>query len=330
MPSDDRLNRAERELFMRSFARGGLVTSPGALRAMTEAMTDGHYPAGSVLYRMGTLPRYVYYVVSGKVRLSAEGQAPMTYDKLSAIGGLDALQDIPYTRTAVALEDTRVLMMPASKYLQILEDDFDYARQMVCFMVGAVDAVGNQLPLPEQYRHERGTLPEPPPGDRRLGLLERMMVVRQAPLFGGLRSQVLVALAERLEERTVEEGASPFAEGRRTEAFWFVAGGELRATRRASEAQVGASHVFRAGDVALVYAAFADAEGSYRVEATRRTRVLGLRKDDFFDLFEDHGDIARVALAHAARERSRLQARLAELSLVPPPLTTGFNTPRGP
>lgn len=328
MPSEDRLSRAERELFLRSFARGGLVTSPGALRAMTDAMTDGHYPAGSMLYQQGSMPRYMYYVVTGKVRLSAEGQAPLFYDKLSAIGGLDALQDIPYSRTAVAMEDTRVLLMPASKYLQIIEDNFDFARQMVAFMVGAVDAVGNQLPLAEQYRHDRETLPEPPPGERRLGLLERMMVVRQSPLFGGLRSQVLVALAERLEERTIEEGESPFTEGRRSDSFWFVAAGELRAIRRATAALVGASHTFRAGDVAVVFAGFADHESDYQVAATRRARLLGLRKDDFFDLLEDHGDVARVALAYAARQRARLQARLAELQLEQPRLNSSFSVSR--
>lgn len=328
MPSDDRLTRAERELFLRSFARAGTLDNSGALRMMSDAMTDAFYPAGSVIYQQGALPRYLYYVVTGRVKLWAEGVAPLYYDKSSAIGGLDMMQDIGYSRTAVAVEDTRTLLLPASKYMQVLEDNFEYARQMLMLLVGGVDALGAQLPLSELYRHDRGKLPELPAiHGRKLGLLERMMAVRQAPLVGGLRSQVLVGLAERLEERTVEVGAPVLPEGRRAESFWLIASGEIRATRKAPLYPAGASHVFQAGDGLVMFAAFADVEGQYAFAAEKPARLLGLRKDDFFDLLEDHGDVARVAMAYAARERSRINARLAELDLRPPPIAS-FSVPK--
>jgi CRP-like cAMP-binding protein len=317
---DDRLSRAERELFVRSFARGGM-NSPVVVQMLSESMSEAYYPAGSMLYQRGALPRFIYYVVTGRVSLQAEGMAPLEFGRMSSVGGLDALQDIPYSRTAVALEDTRALLLPAAKYSEVLEDHFEFARQMVSFFLAGVETLATKLPLSELYQGSGAVVPAAPPSARRLGLLDRLLVVRHAPLIGALRSQVLVALAERLEERALPTGEPLYPpDSPRRDSLWIVAAGSVRATRLRHDGARD-SHEFHAGDVVLLYAAFGDLEPAYEVEVTRDARLLGLRKLDFLDLLEDHGDAARVALAHGARQRSRLQARLAELSLSPPPLS---------
>ncbi len=57
----------------------------------------------------------------------------------------------------------------------------------------------------------------------------------------------------------------------------------------------------------LPFAGLGQLEATYRVSAAEPSVVLALGKEDLWDVMEDHSDVARALLAHASRERARLQ-----------------------
>jgi len=286
------------------------------LRQQGEAMRDATFEAGSIIYEKGATPRNVYFVVSGRVRLADDGQEPFYFDKNSAIGGLDALQDIPHSRTATAMEETRCLLIPVPKYYAIIEDNHDFAKGMIKSLLAAVEKLGAVLPMSEVHRHEIADPSSLMVGqtDRRLGLLERLVVLRQAPLFGKLRSQMIVKLAETLEERTMAAGEVLLRGGESSDSIWIVATGLVEVQRIAPESRI----TIGPGNAVSIFAAMGDVEENYRATATVPTRLLRVRKVTVQDAYEDHPDQARISLAFAARERARVLTMVANLNLRPP------------
>jgi hypothetical protein len=73
----------------------------------------------------------------------------------------------------------------------------------------------------------------------------------------------------------------------------------------------------------LPYAAIAQVEAPYRAAAAVPSLVLALGREELWDVMEDHAEVGRALLAHAARERARLQTyavdRAAAIAAAPAP-----------
>jgi CRP-like cAMP-binding protein len=291
----------ERELFFRSFIRGTRVPESVA-RQFAESVVEVVYPAGSVIYSQGEPSQHVTYVIRGEVELRAQGEQPWRFGSRSAIGGLDAFQEHPYSRTAVALADTLVLRIRYEDWMELLEDNFDFAKSAVHFFYRGLEGLSAEVAPEEVY---------PPLGEERLsslrtahtlGLVERLQVLRAAEPFRRIRMQVLVRLAEASSERHLEAGEVLAEPGQTAGMIYLVARGAVEAAR--SKPPAVFSHL--AGNTVHTYPAFGDEEASYRTRALEQTLLLALRKEDLFDVMEDHADVTRVLLAFGAAERQRL------------------------
>jgi CRP-like cAMP-binding protein len=310
-------NRIEREMFFRTFSRAARPPE-AVIQQFIESLVEQQAPRGAVLFRAGDPSEYIHYIVNGQIELRDPTglTAPWTFGSRSVVGGIDALQGKPYSRTAVAAEESLYLRMRFDDYFEILEDNFEFTKGMIGMFFVGLEELGRSLPADQVYppvglradpasRTHRG----PGSGVARLGLVDRVLVLRSSAQLRHIRLQVLVRLAQEATERRLVTGEALFEPGEGTNELWFVAAGGVLAER----ADPPFATRFAAGSMVLPIAAFARREVDYRALATEPSLLLGLAREELWDVMEDHADVTRALLAYGAGERARLQTQSIEL-----------------
>ncbi len=337
MPAEERSGLSiERQLFLRSW----MLARPLAksMSYLTNFMREAYFPAGSVLFREGASAQNIYFVMRGEIHLVAPGEEAFRFSDRSVIGIIDLLQDRPHTRSAVAVTDVSALVMRGEDWLDLLEDNFEFARSAIVNNAAALLEESRDLPdlglasaaprttmRPSAPPPDGGsaavrgdapiTVPVLPPGgigpNQPLDLVGKLLVLRSAPALFMARIQALTLMAEIAEDITYEPGESVFSEGETPTATYLVARGRVELVSAHLEVPV----VYSAGSLVGGYAALA--EGSRRVSARAldRATLLVLRNEELYDLLEDHFELARSLIAYMAAERSRiLLIRAAQLA----------------
>jgi CRP-like cAMP-binding protein len=307
-------SRIEREIFFRAFAH--TARPPEAVvRQFVDSLSEQQLPRGAILFRAGDPADFIYNLMRGALELRHPSgrAAPWHYGAPSIIGVLDALQGQPYSRTAVALDDSVLLGLRSDDYFEILEDNFEFTKVLLGVLYRHAEGLSRPLD-PDVVYPDHGC--EQSDAKRlaqaqNLDLVERVLVLRSAAPLRAIRLQVLVRLAQLATELTLLPGEPLWSPGQAAGAFWFVARGSVIARRDDPPLH---AH-FGSGTMVLPLAALAAVEPLYRAVAGEPTLVLTLRKEDLWDVMEDHSDVTRALLAHAAGEQARLltvSAGLAE------------------
>jgi CRP-like cAMP-binding protein len=323
--------RVGREVFLLSLSGDQRVLG-WALPRFVRALNDVYLAAGEVVFREGEPAESHYFVVSGEVALSRPGAPPRHMGERSVIGTLDMLLERPRHRTATAAVPTHLLRMAADDWWALIEDRLDLAQRIVGNIASSIRAMRAR---PEPL----GGFDPPPPasaGDppRGLNLVERILLLRRAPLLAHASIQSLTTLAELSTElHAPAEGGllSPAAtKGRIVVVAW----GEVTAVGRgaaanetvgrgaaanetvgrgaaANETVAKAPAVSgRFGPGALVLGAAAlDPNGDHELSARGGTVALTLPIEDYFDTMEEHFSVARSTLMAVAQERDDLLER---------------------
>ncbi|RYF96228.1 MAG: response regulator, partial [Chitinophagaceae bacterium] len=100
-----------------------------------------HYDTMSIhrkglLYAEGKTPRFLYYLISGKIKLyraHADGKEYIT-DLLQAgdfIGYSAILKDKPYEESAAVLEDATIMQIPREEFLKMIHTDIGIATRFI-------------------------------------------------------------------------------------------------------------------------------------------------------------------------------------------------------
>lgn len=104
---------------------------------LTSSLRDTHhYKKKHLLYSEGERPVYIYFVVSGKLKefmINEEGKELITnmYTKGDFFGYIPVLEDMAYIESVQMLEDTELILIPKSNFLQIVHDDHQVAQQFI-------------------------------------------------------------------------------------------------------------------------------------------------------------------------------------------------------
>jgi CRP-like cAMP-binding protein len=309
-----RRNAVEREIFLRSMALGRPPSRDN--RQMGEAMREVFFPAGTVIYRAGDPSDDIYFVVHGTISLTREGTVTRNLDARSVVGILDAIRERPHDRTATALTDVEALVLRDEDRLEMLEDSFEYTREIIMFSLIGLHELMLELPdMGFAEPAETGSLPEPDA----LPMIERVLTLRDVQAFGRASIQPLVSLAQLATEIRVRAGETLFAAGEVTGVFFVVARGCIELERSAPPGSA------RFGPAAIVggIPALGDAERIYSARAVQGSVLLCFRESDFFDVLEDHFELARSVLAFIADQRvaivDEIERRKAQGLLAAPP-----------
>lgn len=302
---DEAAARVERNLFVRTLF-GGLLSGRN-LEAVTQLMSDAWFDAGQELYRQGEVSRLIYFIVSGEVVLETPGQVPWKFVARDGIGFQDAMQDQPHSRTARALTDVHALAFSVEEWFDVLEGHPELGRGAVMGHARSVARMIDELGLEASF-------PRAPiaPGSsdflRSPGLVERMLVLTESPLFNRAGIQAVAGLARLAHTVRVPRGDVVRRQGDPRAGIEVVAQGELSLRRDETE---GAGW-FAPGSVVGSLGVVAKDEHDSTLHAQSDSVVLEIRQDDLFEVMEDHFDLARAVFAYMARERGRLMRLVAE------------------
>ncbi|MBX3269241.1 MAG: HEAT repeat domain-containing protein [Sandaracinaceae bacterium] len=143
--------------------------------------------------------------------------------------------------------------------------------------------------------------------------LERVLLLRTAPVFEKVDPEDLAPMAHAAEERTFDAGETILEEGEVGDELYFVVAGRV-AVRRSGMllARLGPGETF--GEMAVL-----DAEPrSATVVAEEQTECIAISSDDFYDVLREQSEIAEGVIRVLTR-RLRASGRAVDpVSMMPP------------
>jgi CRP-like cAMP-binding protein len=291
--------RFARELFVAAFGLGQVRPPPWAIQRLTQIMTEERVPAGSVLFKAGDSPDYLYLMGQGRVLLTGEGLPSWTYVGRWVIGMFDVILERPRRHTAIVEADAHIAQVRAEEWLDLVEDNFQIVR-------GAVRGLSSQVS--RQYFDLGADVPrqggEPlpaPPGP--MSLMERVIAMRLTPILRRATAQTLMDLAAVAEEARLPAGAIVRPRGAPVEFVSIIVEGEVTSSRP----DVAGEIVFGPGAVAGGLGSFGIDASAWEVRARTNVRLLTFRAEDLFDEMEEHFDLTRAALAALHEECEMLR-----------------------
>ncbi|GMV12844.1 MAG: cyclic nucleotide-binding domain-containing protein [Polyangiaceae bacterium] len=300
--SDSAVERLERSLFMRTLF--GSQSGP-SVEQVVALMSDVYFDAGQTVYRKGEASREIYFIVKGQVVLEAEGLAPWTFGARDGIGFQDAMQDSAHTRTARALSAVHALAFSVEDWFDVLEGNPELGRGAVMGHARAVSRMIDELGFDAAFAPpgpgEPADLGRPP------GLVDRMLMLTDAPLLARAGIQAVAVLARLGRPRLIRQGGLLHKQGEARTSLCLVGQGELQLARE-GEPAVGR---FGPGSVAGSLGMLARPRHDATLSAATDAVVLELDDDDFFEAMDDHFDLARAVFAYMAKERGRLMELIA-------------------
>lgn len=307
--SHDAAARVGLEIFVRTFL--GMRPPDRVMRQLAGMMRELEAPTGTVLYERGDPATEIFMIQEGRVALVGEDDSRWTFEDQSMIGIVDASLDRPYSRTAIVEEPVFGARMMFADYGEVIEDNFDFtigAIQRGTFVswetalkLGPHDAF--PPPSSDEVLQRRGD------DDRRLEMVERLMVLHRSVLFADAPIQPLVSLANHAEEHRFEAGETIYEVGDPSDSILFVANGLVEIE------QVDPKIVARFGPGDVVAGIFPVAHDCYpfSARAIEPTRLLRITQEDLFDVAEDHFGIARAVLSYNSRDNARVRSLLERI-----------------
>ena len=296
-------SRLKRVLWLRTLFGDTSEHMPmGHLAARVQEFTVA---AGTSLFDEAGPADALYFVVEGAIRHGAEGYTLFTSGDV--LGYVDAAINRPHRFTATVERDATVLRLMRDDWLEYLEDNFEVLRRNIMSTLESL----SQAPDEEAIQVELArtlVASERAPTDSG-AVVHRLLATRACPLLRHASIQALAHVVRGAETISLTKGER-FSPQRRSIGIWLVASGVARLDP-VTDDTVEADAVEVVGEAKttskrypgmLLYAASAlvARPTSADVTALEDTVLLHLATEDYFDIMEDHFDLARSALAYLA------------------------------
>ncbi|MER3470485.1 MAG: transcriptional regulator [Chitinophagaceae bacterium] len=112
------------------------VKNSGLLKQLSDQYEVETYHKKQTLYQEGKRPRYLYYLVNGKVKAfksHEDGKEYITdlYSPGDFMGYTSLIEDKNYDDSAVILEDADIMQIPKDDFLQMIYNDINIAAKFI-------------------------------------------------------------------------------------------------------------------------------------------------------------------------------------------------------
>ena len=115
------------------------INDAGILKSLSTEYEVHSYERKSILYSQGKKPRYLFFVVRGKVkshRIHEDGKEYILglFNQGDFLGYSPILKEISYDETATVIEDADIMHIPKDEFLKMLFSDITIARKFIEIM----------------------------------------------------------------------------------------------------------------------------------------------------------------------------------------------------
>jgi len=240
------------------------------LATIAENLVETTIPTGTQIATAGARIRGVHLVLDGRIESVPHSQ---TWSAHQVFGALEVLAHRAAAHSAVAVTDVHTLHLPAGEVGEVLEDNFGVLLATVRELAGRLLATAPPI--------ARTCACNASP----LGLVERLIVLRQQLPFASARLQALATLAHASEEVRWPAGAVIARAGEPASAGLVIIEGAARALHgdRAQLLETGAAIGHLETLAGLPHRA--------TIETTLPVRALRSGAPAIFDVLEDHTDV---------------------------------------
>jgi CRP-like cAMP-binding protein/FixJ family two-component response regulator len=112
------------------------VKDAGLADKLAEQYTIETYPKKQTIFQEGKRPRFLYYLVKGKVKCSKsheDGKDYITdiFSEGDFLGYSSLIEDKNYDDTAIILEDAEIMQIPREDFLQMIYGDINIAAKFI-------------------------------------------------------------------------------------------------------------------------------------------------------------------------------------------------------
>jgi CRP/FNR family transcriptional regulator, nitrogen oxide reductase regulator len=140
------------------------------------------------------------------------------------------------------------------------------------------------------------------------------LILKQSPVFAGLKESELQDLAGLAVERTYPAAQSIFWEGDAADWFFIIVEGKVKVSKLASNGKEIILSFFGAGEMFGEAAVFENRPYPASAQAVSATRLLGIRKADFFSLISRSPAVSLEIIGLLSGRLREAQSRLRDLA----------------
>ncbi|MEM8609186.1 MAG: cyclic nucleotide-binding domain-containing protein [Myxococcota bacterium] len=278
----------ERFLFLRTIPVLSALPAD-VVRVVAAHTRQAIYPDGSFVYRQGQPATHVHYIVDGSIEIRRNGQPVRTLVKTEVAGGISAMAGDDQGYDGVAVGDTVTLRIASDDTQEILEDHFVLLR-------GILEGTGREvLRALRQLGPNAGfetSASEVPYYERALDLVEKMAFLRQSVVLQQSHIDAVSDLAQEVEEKRFEAGTELWLPGAASPYFLLLVSGSVEC-----DAEDPVQHfVLGPGDSVGANEATAGEPRWFRARAREDVVALKIDVETFYDILEDHFDMALALL----------------------------------
>jgi CRP-like cAMP-binding protein len=251
------------------------------LATIAENLVERTIPAGTVIATAGSRLYGVHLIRSGRIETDPPGQ---TWGPRQAFGALEVFANREATHSVIAATDLETLYMSSTDIGEVLEDNFGVLLATLRELAIRVAAFGHAAPRPVAP-----LAPTTP-----LGLVERLILLRQQLPFTSARLQALATLAHASDEVTWPAHTVVTRAGEPATSGFVLVDGSVVATRG------DGSRVLEAGSPFGHLETIAGLAHGATIETATAVRALRSDAAAILDVLEDHTDVGLAMLATLA------------------------------
>jgi CRP-like cAMP-binding protein len=267
---------------------------PPHLAAIAQHARERVWPAGALMQTPDQAAETVYLVVEGEVELSHADGVTQRIGPGQTVGVLELLSRMQTALTARTTRETVALEFDWDAQFDICEQHFAVLAQYIRYLAGRT--IDGPARAAEAEVNAAATELAPPPADRPLNLVERVLVLYDSQEFSHRSPDALAELAHHIAEVRYGAGEVLWDAGAHADHFVLLAAGTVECRR-----PDGRSSRVRAGTTIGLYEMLARAPRGTLARATGEVVGLRIDFDPFLDILEDHFDLALDVLSLLAR-----------------------------
>lgn len=284
--------RLKRELLLRSVS----PAMPQAAKVLlVDRLREREVPAGQTFLEIGDAPDHFMFLAEGRVVMERPGYRPWEFVPFAVVGVIDAILQRSRTRSARALEPSRLLTIQTNDWIDMLQDNGQVARAAIRNFATGLHARWRVLAPRLQQRWSESP-PDPLP--TRFEVYDKILTLRRAPFLRSAGMQAVASLAGVAHLIALEPGQLLFDIGQSEENLYVVASGALELT--SNDPEFRWQH--RAGDLVGGAAALCRSLPNYAARAIKPSLVLRITEHDFYDQAEEHGRLSTGTMAYLFTE----------------------------